>query len=124
MRSGRRQVPPDSRTGIRAHAYRTQSFPPGPRFAASASNYQFSFLFAFICGLVDLPSRQPHLETRVARPGFETNVATVFAHDSGDGVEAEASSFTDLLGGEERFEHARANGRRYASSVVTNLNHD
>src|ERR1051325_10864194 len=31
---------------------------------------------------------------------------------------------SDLLGGEERFEDARANGRRYASSVVTNLNHD
>jgi len=51
--------------------------------------------------------REEDLKTRVPGLRSDLNVSPMFSYNALHGVEAEAGSFSDCLGGEERFKDVR-----------------
>src|SRR5216683_4231814 len=79
-----------------------------------------SLLVALLRGL----NRDAYRKARVARHGVHGNLAVHFGDDAIDKVQAEASAFTDTLGGEKRIEDARFDIGGNARTVVGNFDQD
>src|SRR5580704_14468356 len=71
-----------------------------------------------------LSQGEPHAKAGVPGLRFDLDAASMFLYNSLDGVEAEAGSLSDGLGGEEGFEDVRFDLRRNPRTVVANLNHN